>query len=180
MTLAPITVVPDTDGTPRIRWDMPLEVADTVMTVLARAARTDPALLAAAPVDPLYRAISQVADRLAHTTPGCPGLWPDAAPMSLSEPAVLGCDTGDLLAVLIPGAVAPVTAISTALAVADEAGAPLDLTDETLHAEVWQARWMRLNTCESPLHDFHPELAAHGPATPGAVLITRVDLLHRP
>lgn len=160
-----------------IRWEMTVEEADELMTLLARVALSDHDPVATSLIDPLWHAVS-VATDAAATYAGCEGLWPDAAPMSLTEPAVIGNDTGDLLAVLIPGQHAALDAIATALTVAREAGAIIDPTDESLVAEVQHPRWMVLNSCESDTHDFHPELAAHGPITPGAVLITRVDITH--
>ena len=173
-----IRVTPNPDGTPTIRWDMSVETADTVMTLLASAPRTDPSPDTTTLLDSLYRAVSEATDLATPNHAGCPDLWPDTAPMPLTEPAVLGSYTGDLLAVLIPGTPGPLDAVQTAVDVARQGGADLDPTDETLMAEVHPARWMVLNTCESTSHDFHPALAPHGPRTPGAVLITRVNLTH--
>jgi hypothetical protein len=179
MTAEPITVISNPDGTPTIRWDMSVDSADQVLAMLGGVVHKFPN--SAAIVDPLYSAVSTAFDTTfgtAGTTIGCDGLWPDAAPLTLTEPAVIGDDTGDLLAVLIPGAPDALQAISLAVEVARESGADIDPTDTTLMAEVSRPRWMVLNSCESENHDFHPELALLGSRAPGAVLVTRVDLTH--
>lgn len=176
-----ITVHKDHTGNPRVVWDMDAEVADSIMTLMAREclarqrateSRVDPTALGF--LDPLYAAVSAAYDLAEHT--GCPDLWPDAPAMPLAEPALLGSVTGDMLAVLVPGQTDPYQAVAIAVETARDGGYDIDAHDESLVAEVSPARWMVLNKCESTDHDFHPELAAHGPRTAGAVLVTRVDL----
>lgn len=176
--LADITTTRTPDGTRRISWEMNVETADEILTLLAADALGNPESRVRHLIDPLHQAIANIVDRAALRSVGCEYLWPDAAPMPLTEPAVLGNDTGSLLSVLIPGQIEAVEAITLALAVAREAGADLDSTDPSLHADAHPARWLILNTCESPTHDFHPELAPLGERSPGAVLVTRVDFLH--
>lgn len=169
-----VTVTADANTEPRVVLDLPVAVADHIMTLIARSvpSRPEDARL----LNDLYRAVSHAIDATAPATAiGCPGLWPDAAPMQLTEPAVLGSNSGDILAVLIPGHPTNFSAVEIAASVAREAGVDVAPDDTTWTAEVWPPQWMILNTCEAD-HDFHPELAAHGPRTPGAVLITRVDL----
>lgn len=171
------TVVPTADGSPAVCWEMTAETADTVLTMLARSAQAgDPG--APELLDALYLAVSEATDFTLPVIEGCPGLWADAIPMALVEPAILGNDTGTLLSVLIPGRIDSIKAVTLAVEVANEGGAALSMSDVTLMADVHPERWMVLNTCESDQHDFHPELAAHGQRTTGAVLITRVDLSH--
>lgn len=180
MTIAPhnpITVAANDQGQPTLHWELDVATADQILTLLGGSTINlqDP-VFAGRVLDPLYLAVSQAVDGSPTHTNGCTGLWPDAAPLPLYEPAVLGNDTGDMLAVLIPGDVDYLTAITTAVAVAHEAGATIDPTDPNLIAEVDQPRWLILNACESSNHDFHPELAPHGGRSNGAVLVTRVTL----
>lgn len=165
---APLNVVHSDTGEAHVL--LPVDLADRLMTLLARTSADNPA--DAALVDSLYRAVSSA------ITPsdGCPGLWPDAAPYALTEPAVLGSTDTDFLAVLIPGSPTAWDAIDLAVEVARESGSDVTAGDPTWVAEVWAPHWMVLNTCESHGHDFHPELAAHGPRSTGAILVTRVDL----
>lgn len=154
---------------PTVLLELAIRDADTVMTRLARTGETPDT------VDTLYRAVSGEADRMVARFDGCFDFWPNTTtPMPLSEPAILGNTDGTLLSVLIPGAPNVLDAATIAIDIARESGAIIDSNDPALFVDIHPARWMILNTCESPTHDFHPELAPHAERSPGAVLVTRV------
>lgn len=178
MTHGTITVHPALDGTPTVRWELKTPAAETLLTLLASVALTDPTSEAAVLLDELADAINE-AEALSQPVlvNGCAGLWPDAKPYSLTTPAVLS-DGGDLCAVLLPGSMPMLDAIEAALTEANAAGANLDRTDPHLMADYHTPRWALLHQCDMQGHDFHPELAPHGEATPGAVLVTQVNFTH--
>lgn len=177
-----ITVHPSLNGAPTVHWELDADAAETVLTLLARAALSggpDASGEAGAILDDLANALHE-AETMAQPLDitGCAGLWPDAEPLTLTSPAVLGNDTGDLLAVLLPGNIPMLDAIDVALDEANAAGANLDRTDTSLMADYHPARWVLLHACEKAEHDFHPELAPQVSRTPGAVLVTQVDFTH--
>lgn len=182
MQYGTIRVHPSLDGAPTVCWELGTEAAETILTLLARAALSrgaDADSDVGAILDHLADALNE-AEAMAQplTITGCAGLWPDAEPLALTSPAVLGNDTGDLLAVLLPGNIPMLDAIDTALNEANAAGANLDRTDTSLMADYHPARWVLLHACETAEHDFHPELAPQVSRTPGAVLVTQVDFTH--
>lgn len=177
-----ITVHPSLTGAPVVRWELDTDAAETILTLLARAALSSTADAggeAGRLLDDLANALREaetLSQPLAVT--GCAGLWPDAEPLTLTAPAVLGGDTGTLCTVLLPGAVPTLDAIDLALDEANAQGVNLDRTDISLMADCHPARWVFLHACETSEHDFHPELAPHGHHGPGAVLVTQVDFTH--
>ena len=174
-----ITVHPSIDGTPTVRWELKAPAAEAVLTMLARAALAEPDSDAIALLDHLATALSE-AEALAEPLrmDGCAGLWPDAEPVALSSPAVLLGDTGDLCSVLLPGNVPALEAITAAIDEANATGAEIDRTNTSLMADVHRARWVLLHECGLDEHDFHPEVAAAGSMTPGAVLVTQVNFTY--
>lgn len=170
MSAGSITLTQNPDGEQTLRWELSIDQADQVVTSLA-ATGNNPLL------DALYRAVSEAVDK-APLADGCEHFWPDSKVMDLTEPAILGSTNGDMLSVLIPGELPAGEAAALALTVAEEAGVVLPTTHLNATADIHPARWVILNTCESPTHDFHPTLAFNGPRTPGAVQVTRVDLIN--
>lgn len=101
--------------------------------------------------------------------------------VDLAEPAVLGDIEGEIVSVLLPGEFnfaheASAIAMNVLEAEAIKRGWVLD--DPKLFIEVHHAEYIVLHPCADADHSFHPELAEDGPATSGAVLATRVDLVH--
>lgn len=174
-----MTVHPSADGTATVRWELDTDAAEAVLTLLARAALADPSEENQSLLDNLNRALVEATDLTSPLTiEGCPGLWPDATPIALIEPAVIRNDLGTMFAVLLPGSVPLLEAVPAALAMAQEYGATFDASDVNLMADWHSPRWMVLNACERSEHSFHPELARHGAKTEGAVQVTRVDFTH--
>jgi hypothetical protein len=180
MPAAPrLSVVPDDANVPTIRVEMCVEMADQLAALLQREHHTEEDSFRESLVEALLFAAHEATSFAAPLTfEGCPGLWPDAKRLPLDEPALLRGETAQNITILIPAVTNALDAITTAISFAKEVDPSLDTTDLTLMAEVRPARWLVLNECESTEHDFHPELAMLGPATEGAVFVTRVDIFH--
>lgn len=179
MSHGTITVHPAVDGSPTVRWELTTPAADALLAMVAHVAitstddgeRRDAAML----LDELADAVNE-AEALSKPlrVEGCAGLWPDAQPYALTDAALLG-DGDNLCAVLLPGGIPMLAAITRAIEEANALGADLDPTDTSLMSDYHPPRWVILHSCDMEGHDFHPEVAPHGAHTPGAVLVTQVD-----
>jgi hypothetical protein len=92
------------------------------------------------------------------------------------EPAILESFDGGTLAVLLPGAYSLWDAAVESMAAVQDYAAErgIDMDDPDLGAVIHPAGWVVLHHCDAPDHDFHPQECDAG--TPGAILVTRVDL----
>jgi hypothetical protein len=181
---APAT--PSTD----VAWDMDANTADQVLNVLsghltAIITANDGHLPASH--RSLATAVIRLRDNLdtaldAHITEalGCPRLAAHGiqATVNLDGPALLGTLGQEVLSVIVPGDSPAYEASLDALTLIRDAFGQDGFTPEQdLALDVHEPEYMVLIACDSPDHSFHPIPAEDGPATPGAILVTRIDLV---
>lgn len=160
------------DGAPTVTWQMPLDVADAVMALLAR--DTDAPSVVTENLPPLREAIIAGYDRLIADTVGCLDMLPGEG-LLLTDGVVMDAHD-DAATILLPGAHPAPEAASAALEVAATFGLAFDTSDPTLTADVSLPRFFVLHPCANPRHAAHPILAPEGGATTDAMLVTRVDI----
>jgi hypothetical protein len=165
-------VTTDGDGNVFVSVDLPVGIADELIAIL-RASET-PALSAV--IDTLAVTLKDAYSVVVEDAIGCLDLLPGGDSDILTEPAILGSADGGTLAVLLPGTYslwdAAVEGLAAVQDYATERG--IDMDDPELGAIIHPAGWMVLHHCDAPDHDFHPQDSEAG--TPGAILVTRVDL----
>ena len=165
-------VTTDGDGNVFVSVDLPVAMADELIAIL-RASET-PALSAA--IDTLAATLKDAYAVVLEDTLGCPDLIAGGGSDILTEPAILESFDGGTLAVLLPGAYslwdAAVEGVAAVQDYAAERG--IDMDDPELGAVIHPAGWVVLHHCDAADHDFHPQESDTG--TPGAILVTRVDL----
>jgi len=165
-------VTTDLDGNVFVSVDLPVETADELIAILR--ANETPALSSA--IDTLAVTLEDAYAVVLGDAFGCLDLLPGGDSDILTEPAILGSFDGGTLAVLLPGAYSLFDAATESVAAvqdyATERG--IDMDDPELGATIHPAGWVVLHHCDAADHDFHPQNTAA--ETPGAILVTRVDL----
>ena len=165
-------VTTDVEGNVFVSVDLPVDIADDLIAIL-RANQT-PALSGA--IDTLAATLKDAYTVVLEDALGCPDLMPGGPSDILSEPAILESFDGGTFAVLLPGAYslwdAAVQGVAAVQDYATDRG--IDMDDPELGAVIHPAGWVVLHHCDAADHDFHPQESVAG--TPGAILVTRVDL----
>ncbi|MGV8847699.1 hypothetical protein [Tessaracoccus sp.] len=160
------------DGNVFVTVDLPVNVADQIIAILR--ANETPAL--ADTIDTLADTLNDAYTTVIDDILGCSDLLPGGDSIILTEPAILRFSGGGTMAVLLPGAynhsAAAAHGVNALEGYATERG--IDMDDPHLTVNIHSACWMVLHPCDSADHDFHPQDSDAG--TPGAILVTRVDL----